>query len=354
MNTTPLKFHAPSQMLSTLILPLETVILDVLDLAIKDVFDPLNIDFIEWNANEYREISDDYNLGRPTKRDVTGLRGRAIASVAVKGDPNSPRGFISFNIFTSKGGSGGTTFGVADCVGVELRHWDLGDDTESSTHLAFERHLTLFRVLARHFPVLRGAISRYSGEYAPIPPYYNSRHMLFVADRADVNAAYEHPDQYWSAWDTQETLPNDRVLLTKGTEIYDELAYKMAIYPRAWELARDAKPRQTKYEYPDPQDYDMPFYNAGAERLNLVGYHTEEQYLEYSAFVPEGEHIQPGELMTLAAWLMVHKVSDGKPLKEIRVRFPNRAMADREKRPLLDAGFRVFCNSPIGWEEIAV
>ena len=44
---------------------------------------------------------------------------------------------------------------------------------------------------------------------------------------------------------------------------------------------------------------------------------------------------------TLAALLRSGRLTDGRPLKEVRVVFADEAMARRERRPLLDNGVRV-------------
>ena len=90
------------------------------------------------------------------------------------------------------------------------------------------------------------------------------------------------------------------------------------------------------------------------QTLTQLGYNAQEQSLEFTAMVPDGAHIAAREIFMLQSLVLAKRVA-GKPLELVRVTFPNRAMAEREARPLLDNGESIVYFSDEGtWEVLAV
>lgn len=114
------------------------------------------------------------------------------------------------------------------------------------------------------------------------------------------------------------------------------------VYPRIWQLARLARPKLTRYAMPDVREHDKPYFYGPDDVTSPVGYFAAEQWVEFTAFPPENGHVLPRDIYDFRKWLRQKKMDDGQPLKEIRVTFHQLAVAEREKRPLLDVGCRVF------------
>jgi hypothetical protein len=160
-----------------------------------------------------------------------------------------------------------------------------------------------------------------------------------------------NPEAYWSAWDATSALTDGRCLVTRGLDIDEETAFKRAIYPRCWDLARAARPGETSYQHPEVAPWERALIEQGEPTLTVLGYHDQWRCLEYTAYVGQGLHILPREIFALRALREARRLDDGRVLERIRVSFPDRAMALREKVPLLDAGVEVLYLGATGeWE----
>jgi hypothetical protein len=204
-------------------------------------------------------------------------------------------------------------------------------------------HYALMRALLARYPAAMYAeILRYTSSYAPIPPQAWSGHLLYIVYRDEVARSYDDPDLYWRVWDKIEPLDDKRVLVTRALDIEDELTFKKTIYPHTWELARQARPKLTRYCAVEFRDYDIPYFDGPDDTTQSVGYHPQEHWIEFTAYTPDDLHILPREIYSFSKWLREGKLPEGEPLKEIRITFINRDMAMKERRPLLDVGCRVF------------
>lgn len=80
------------------------------------------------------------------------------------------------------------------------------------------------------------------------------------------------------------------------------------------------------------------------DRKILFGwhYHPQEHYLEITAWADHGYDLLPQEAAQLREILQAGQMADGKPVKEIRVVFPNQEQATRQLAALRALGCRVF------------
>jgi hypothetical protein len=104
-------------------------------------------------------------------------------------------------------------------------------------------------------------------------------------------------------------------------------------------MARAAQPGLTRYPHSAASDLrpgERTLVEEQETTLSQVGYHAEEQWIEFTAMVPDGAHIAAREIFMLHDFMVARQLPSGAPLQSVRVTFPNRAMAEREARPLLD------------------
>src|SRR5262249_17931815 len=193
-------------------------------------------------------------------------------------------------------------------------------------------------------PVVRAHVERSANVFAPAPPHAMPGHVLFIAEGAEIERDYVDPDVYRSAWEQATELGNGRVLLTRALGIVDEVEYKRRTYAAAWAMARAARSGLTHYTHHQVNDLpaaERELFGRGEQTLTQLGYYAEEQWIEFTAMVPDGEHILPCEIFLLRDLMVAMKIPDGRPLQSVRVTFPNRAMAEREARLLHDIGVTV-------------
>ncbi len=100
-------------------------------------------------------------------------------------------------------------------------------------------------------PKLTYTMKRMTNSFFPCPPLAQTRIQLQTITHADIAAAYDHPEDFLSTWDTR-TDYGDHILLTRGLNKADNLAYKRDLHARQWKLAYAAKPGLTEYYYPNP------------------------------------------------------------------------------------------------------
>jgi hypothetical protein len=156
----------------------------------------------------------------------------------------------------------------------------------------------------------------------------------------EIAAEHDDVDGFLSAWSV--TRVGDGFLLSRGRGAYDRVAYLAAIRDSQWTMARIARPGTVEHTGRRPTEEERPVWGAGEPRLHIVGYLPDLSALEYAAHVGPDEHIHGWEVDQLRWLLEGGQLADGRPVKEVRVSFPDREMAGREKRPLLDIGVRVL------------
>jgi hypothetical protein len=250
------------------------------------------------------------------------------------------------------------TYGLKDCWGVRLTGPDLsaGDDP-ARVGRSLASRVAVVNALIKTCPVVRAHVERNARVFAPTPPHAMPGHVLFIADRAEIERDYVDPGAYWRAWEQATELGEGRVLLTRALTVLDEVEYKRRTYPAAWAMARAARSGLTHYQHHQADELseaERALFESGESTLTQVGYHPDEHWIEFTAMVPDGAHIAPREIFQLDELVAARQLPDGRPLQTVRVTFPNQAMAEQEARPLLDIGVTVQFFSEAGtWEVLS-
>ena len=350
------KFQATTLFETVVIFPIEKVsVIDIFNASIKYYIEKNAIPIEAWDAGK-REDDTIEHPGYPDKKIIEQLNRETTTFASLKGenksyDPNKDNKFCfsSIQILAHSGDQEDFDYQSSNSVSLTLSSGDLsGDQTPERTRNVIDSHVYLVRQLVKAFPVLNGHIYRNTESYAPITPHASDENILYIVNSKDVEASYNTPDLYWQSWDEVEPLENDRFLVTKALDIEDELAYKLYVYPKIWQLARDAKPHFTQYASPSFSDYDIPYIDGPEATTRQVGYHADEQWIEYTAYPPENGHILPREIYAFRKWLVAGQLDSGEPIKEVRISFQNLKTAEQEKRPLLDIGCRIFYYDNLG------
>jgi hypothetical protein len=247
------------------------------------------------------------------------------------------------------------TYGLRDCWQVSLTSPDLSMERDSvRVRRSLACQVAVVRALIDRCPVLRAHAGRAASVFAPEPPHAAPGDVLFIAERAEIARDYVDPDVYWRAWDEATDLGGGRVLLTRALDVVDEVEYKRRACPAAWAMARVARPGLTVYSHSPAIDLspgEQALLDVEAPTLSQVGYQPQEQWIEFAAMVPDGAHIAAREIYMLHDFVAARQLPSGSPLRSVRVTFPDRAMAEREARVLLDIGVVVQFFSDQGtWE----
>jgi len=296
--------------------------------------------------------------GPPTQAAIAGLSSADLTENFYAYGPES--GGIMLTRFTPKPHDFPywETYGLKDCWGLRLIGPDLSaEDDPEQVRRSLASRVAVVNALIKTCPVVRAHVERNARVFAPSPPHAMPGHVLFIADRAEIERDYADPGAYWRAWEEATELGEGRVLLTRALTIVDEVEYKRRIYPAVWTTARAARPGLTDYAHHQLNELsegEQALYESGEPTLTQLGYHADEQWLEFTAMVPNGAHILPREIFLLDDLVAARRIPDGRPLKSVRVTFPNRAMAEQEARPLHDIGVTVQYFSDVGtWEVLA-
>jgi hypothetical protein len=219
--------------------------------------------------------------------------------------------------------------------------------------LAFlQTGMRVFKAIAARAHVTRFTLRTgpsHGGNFAPDPPIARLDVYATLTTKAEVEAAYDNPDAFWESWDEIEPY-GEKILVSRALDKVANLDFKGYVYPRQWAMARAAKPGLTKYYVPDPSLEEKEYFQQGEPRLQQVGYIASEQTLEFSCYVEPDEHIAPWEIYMLRHVVKKQAYGD-KTVKTVQVSFPDREMAEREKRPLLDNGVKVIYYSNFGTVE---
>lgn len=315
---------------------------DVADAVFVDYIERHNLRVVEWNTVKGNERNNETGHGPVTREMLNAFVGEDGKSLVLYGEKGDEEGFLSVRLSATYCDIKGPLF-LKDCITVSSSTWDMSNDaTPERSQRAFANHETLARTLVKRFPALVAQFRRYTNYYAPTPPFADPHIMLQIVSKDDIAKSYDNPELYWSVWESVEDYDDGRVLVSRGLSILDDLEYKKSVYARTWDLARNAKPGLTEYSAPDLREHDLPYMNAGKPWLAATGYNPQEQWVEYAGAPGPDDHVLPHEILHFYVWLGSEKWQDGRPLKGIRVVFPMRDIAEREKRPLLDVGCRVF------------
>ena len=182
----------------------------------------------------------------------------------------------------------------------------------------------------------------------PEVPLVEDASRLAATNRAEVDASYESPDAFWKAGWTQVAEREGQILLARALDVATGTSPLMRIIDDQWAMARAAKPGLTDYKRPEVHPAEKPVFEAGAARLEAVGYSADEQLLEYSCVLERDEHLRGWEIFALANIVKQGAASDGRVVKTVRIVFLDEWAARQERRPLLDVGCRVFFTAEDG------
>ena len=202
------------------------------------------------------------------------------------------------------------------------------------------------RLLGRGIPV-KGAVDRNdAGVCVPFVPLAKTRRPLVIASVADIEAAYERPEDFLSAWTVEEF--GERRLLTRCQDAVSKGEVLREIIDHQWQMARAARSKLTKYAAPVVADDERETYEAGEPRLVPVGRDASTNLVEYSCALRRGEHLRGFEIYYLRSLVQDKRMQDGTPVSAVRVVFAEQRMAEEEKQPLLDNGIEVFYEDDAG------
>ena len=181
--------------------------------------------------------------------------------------------------------------------------------------------------------------------YIPNAPLVDDDYQMFFIDPSKIEKYYDDLEVIWDFYWDIEGEYGDRYLVGRCLDMHkycDNLRYRSEIIDYQWDLIRAAKPGTIKFFSPNPHPSEMDVYKSGEPRLNQVGYITEIKTLEYACYVEPYEHIQGWEIFKIWNLLQDGCTRDGTEIETIRVVFMFKEMAEREKRPLLEAGAKVI------------
>lgn len=198
--------------------------------------------------------------------------------------------------------------------------------------------------------VHRGSLA--TPDFPLFPPLAGANHLVTVTD-AGVAEAYDRPDAFWHAWDEIEAHGDIKVCV-RALDQVGELEWLGRTFEDSMEMARAARPGKTRFCRPVVSEWMGPWWEfgdpqrekAGEPVLSPVGYDPATRTVEYSGFVPPGQHVLIQEIQNLRVLLRKKKDPGGRSVDAVRVVFFDEAMARAEKRPLLDIGVRVYFMDP--------
>lgn len=199
-----------------------------------------------------------------------------------------------------------------------------------------QEQCAMVRALASAFSLVGAHVIRESKTFlGPCPPLAEPEYVLLCTTTAAVEAAYAHPAGFWAAWDTVDPLESGHVLVTRGTAIADETAYKAHVLHAGFELGRAARPGLTGYYVAEPSPDEAAMLKRAPRYLHQVGYDAAAATLEFTAVVPDEAWLTPADILSLLDF-QSRGTADGGAVDVVIVTFPNRAMAARHAQLLWD------------------
>lgn len=175
---------------------------------------------------------------------------------------------------------------------------------------------------------------------APDPPCSPALAHVMLLRASDVEPFYGSFDRLAEHGWSLETCPHG-MLATRASLAWDELEFVRETMHHQRALARIAPPRATKYYALNMSEPVRRFYASPPATLRAA-YLEAEQAAIYTAVLAPDAHVQGWEIDAIDQIVVDRALPDGRPVAEARVIFPDRATAEREKRPLLDVGARVL------------
>lgn len=204
---------------------------------------------------------------------------------------------------------------------------------------------SLVKELARAFGTrLQAVIGYLDGRYGACPEPPLARHRLVVCvPPARVAREFDDPSVFERVWEHFEHV-NGNLYGTRALTGSDPIA---PMFHGNWRLARAAKAGRTKYPYLlQPQtEGERAAAAVQTDVLKWNGYRDRDAAHAFTATLfdrDRHQHVSAREMLRAREWITNGKDDDGRPVRHIRIHFPDRAAATREKRPLLDMGFEVY------------
>ena len=341
--TTPADFCGPTRIDAAVVLPPSVPVTDVIALLVETLHRH-GLQVIGWTVG----VGGGTSTG--SLDELLAVVGRTPEPLTLTADVDA-RG-LAWVMVKRRDGSQGSgadeDYGDADCLSVVLES-GLELDDPDDVRQALTCQAAVVRAFCDRFDVRNAHVRRVASTYVPRAPQGWDERPVMVVARRDVEAGYADPGPYWRSWDTRDELGDDRVLVTRALDVLDERDYKRAVYPRIWELVHAARPGTcTRFGVADLWPQDLPHFDEGEGFLRQLGYDARDQSIEFTAVVPDGEHLRPREIMLWARHLSNGRLPAGELLSRVKFTFVDAAMADREKRPLLDAGIEVWCYAADG------
>lgn len=225
---------------------------------------------------------------------------------------------------------------------------------------AVNRAADLCRHLLNAGVLVRARLFRQGNGAACLPavPVIGDVTHLIVCLTQEAEAAYDAPEAMWgNGWDAHEQYGDKHLLLRASNgsvdDIADDAVFVNLTLNAQFAMARAAKPKLTEYYTTERLTPEVrAVFEAGEGYLNYVGYLPDEQLVEYSGYLDPGFHVRPWEISRIDDIVANQSLPDATPVKTVRIVFFTQDMADREKRPLLDVGARVFYMNPQGDPEL--
>jgi hypothetical protein len=181
----------------------------------------------------------------------------------------------------------------------------------------------------------------------PLVPMVAPDAIFVWLRRTRIEDAYTTVDAFLAAFDQSE-IADGFVLGLRGARAFDTVAWLKVAMASQWALARAARDGRTVHRPATPLPEEVAVYRAGPETLHPAAYDAETSLITYTAWTPDDTHLSGFEIDGLHDLLLRGTTPDGRPVKAIRVVFPDEAAARREARPLFDLGVRVSFAGPDG------
>jgi len=178
-----------------------------------------------------------------------------------------------------------------------------------------------------------------SGFFIPSPPLLRRRH-LFLTSEAEIREVYGAASGACrAAWQDHVAL-GDQLLVTRALDAVDEAAWAAANLSQQLALAKRAPPGSTEWRRAVPADWNRRWLAAPHTALGFVGYDPAQGLVEFTGGGAQGLAI--GELQALHELRAQGRDGQGRPVRSIRVVYPDADSARIDATALADLGIGCF------------
>ena len=182
----------------------------------------------------------------------------------------------------------------------------------------------------------------------PEVPIVKTRTNIVITTDEAIAETYEDLQAFLKAeWSHIDRI-GKRTMLQRAINAVDSVDFLKQVIPSQWTLARATKPGFVNFSVPQPTSEERPVYRSGMSTLDLVGYIADEQAVEFSCAISGDRHVNGWEIFDIWNLLDIGELPDGRKVSAVRVVFIEQKAAEREKRPLLDAGAKVLYYDEVG------